>query len=87
MCVFVCVPWEKKCKQNIHLKVHECMNTEVFVLCARHNSGLQLAFFPFAYLSFKMLSVCMFVCLMNESSHAAAPDVNTQLYLHAQECN
>jgi len=34
--------------------VHECIEKELCVLCARHSSGLQLACFPRAHLNIQM---------------------------------
>ena len=59
VCVFVCVPREKKCRHTFNLKVHECISTEIKVLFARQSSGLQLACFPLAHLNIKMLIVCV----------------------------
>ena len=40
----VCVPsLGKEYSHALHPKVHECINTELCVLCARQSSGLQLA--------------------------------------------
>ena len=37
--------------QAFHPKVHKCINTELCVLCARQNSGLQLACSALDYLN------------------------------------
>jgi len=42
--VFVCASFvDENQPHALHPNVHECINTRLFVLCARQSSGLQLA--------------------------------------------
>ena len=50
-----------------HPKVHECINTELCVLCSRQSSGLQLACSTLAHLHIEtqnlFVCVCVFECV------------------------
>ena len=72
MLVAVCVSsLGKEYSHVLHPKVHECISTELCVLCSRQSSGLQLACSTLAHLNIETqicscvyvcLSVCLYVC-------------------------